>query len=271
MQHQKSKPGPRGTSCLTCRQRRKKCDLSRPFCGRCTKGSFECLGYDGDVGASKLQGTSRRSGLRKILPSSIESTPGPQQPIAGQVEPGLNAFGLQDTPEAEFSKYRLSSELFSTLNDPGASALEIGLLRCTPRTASVSQVNNQGDLSASAAERCFDSLWLQGQSSSIIASCSSSFADSPARNDIRIRPDPLDSTKNLCRIMRALCGSIPRSVGSGALEREGYISYVLSRSGSQVFSATTYLILSQYGGSVETIPSDDMGDVLGRKAFPGTR
>ncbi|CAE7211700.1 unnamed protein product [Rhizoctonia solani] len=41
-----SKPGPRPTSCLTCRQRRKKCDLNRPHCERCLKGGFECLGYN---------------------------------------------------------------------------------------------------------------------------------------------------------------------------------------------------------------------------------
>ncbi|KAH7323350.1 hypothetical protein B0J17DRAFT_240932 [Rhizoctonia solani] len=41
----KFKPGPRRTSCLTCRQRRKRCDVSRPCCERCIKGGFECLGY----------------------------------------------------------------------------------------------------------------------------------------------------------------------------------------------------------------------------------
>ncbi|KEP47343.1 fungal Zn(2)-cys(6) binuclear cluster domain protein [Rhizoctonia solani 123E] len=42
----KSKPGPRRTSCLTCRKRRKRCDLSRPACERCLKGGHECLGYE---------------------------------------------------------------------------------------------------------------------------------------------------------------------------------------------------------------------------------
>ncbi|CAE7137118.1 unnamed protein product [Rhizoctonia solani] len=46
----KSTPGPRAESCLTCRQRRKKCDKVRPFCQRClnSKGRFFCLGYDID-------------------------------------------------------------------------------------------------------------------------------------------------------------------------------------------------------------------------------
>ncbi|CAE6482555.1 unnamed protein product [Rhizoctonia solani] len=44
----KSNPGPRGESCLTCRRRRKKCDKGRPLCKRClaSKGKFHCLGYD---------------------------------------------------------------------------------------------------------------------------------------------------------------------------------------------------------------------------------
>ncbi|CAE6475432.1 unnamed protein product [Rhizoctonia solani] len=43
---QKSRPGPIGTSCLSCKRRRKKCDQRRPTCERCEVGDFECLGYD---------------------------------------------------------------------------------------------------------------------------------------------------------------------------------------------------------------------------------
>ncbi|CAE7231487.1 unnamed protein product [Rhizoctonia solani] len=31
--------------CLTCKQRRKKCDETRPICQRCKQGKFKCLGY----------------------------------------------------------------------------------------------------------------------------------------------------------------------------------------------------------------------------------
>ncbi|CUA77056.1 Transmembrane protein 161A [Rhizoctonia solani] len=46
----KSTPGPRAQSCLTCRQRRRKCDKGRPFCQRCldSNGKFLCLGYDNE-------------------------------------------------------------------------------------------------------------------------------------------------------------------------------------------------------------------------------
>ncbi|CEL54148.1 hypothetical protein RSOLAG1IB_06859 [Rhizoctonia solani AG-1 IB] len=38
-------PGPAGTSCLTCKRRRKKCDQGRPTCQRCAEGDYNCLGY----------------------------------------------------------------------------------------------------------------------------------------------------------------------------------------------------------------------------------
>ncbi|KDN33678.1 hypothetical protein RSAG8_13230, partial [Rhizoctonia solani AG-8 WAC10335] len=41
----KHRPGPKGTSCLTCKRRHKKCDQRLPICERCEKGGFECLGY----------------------------------------------------------------------------------------------------------------------------------------------------------------------------------------------------------------------------------
>ncbi|KAF8604508.1 hypothetical protein BDV93DRAFT_90085 [Ceratobasidium sp. AG-I] len=34
------------TGCLTCKNRRKKCDEGRPRCERCVRGGFECLGYE---------------------------------------------------------------------------------------------------------------------------------------------------------------------------------------------------------------------------------
>ncbi|KEP47570.1 fungal-specific transcription factor domain protein [Rhizoctonia solani 123E] len=34
------------TGCLTCKNRRKKCDEGRPVCERCKKGGFDCLGYE---------------------------------------------------------------------------------------------------------------------------------------------------------------------------------------------------------------------------------
>ncbi|KAF2824936.1 hypothetical protein CC86DRAFT_456886 [Ophiobolus disseminans] len=41
-------PG-RSKGCHTCRRRKKKCDLQRPMCGNCTRGKFECAGYNRDM------------------------------------------------------------------------------------------------------------------------------------------------------------------------------------------------------------------------------
>ncbi|ELU36722.1 fungal zn(2)-Cys(6) binuclear cluster domain-containing protein [Rhizoctonia solani AG-1 IA] len=43
---QRHRPGPLGTSCLTCKRRHKKCDQRQPICQRCEAGGYECLGYD---------------------------------------------------------------------------------------------------------------------------------------------------------------------------------------------------------------------------------
>lgn len=45
---------PRG--CLTCKQRRKKCDETRPTCQRCVTGNFRCLGYS-HLDAPKASGS----------------------------------------------------------------------------------------------------------------------------------------------------------------------------------------------------------------------
>ncbi|CAE6453706.1 unnamed protein product [Rhizoctonia solani] len=42
MEYKKAR-GPVTKSCLTCKRRHKKCDLRRPKCDRCTKGSYECI------------------------------------------------------------------------------------------------------------------------------------------------------------------------------------------------------------------------------------
>ncbi|KAJ1305774.1 hypothetical protein OPQ81_010504 [Rhizoctonia solani] len=72
---QKRLPGPAGTSCLTCKRRRKKCDQGRPACQKCTEGGYVCLGYDHihQRRATKLEsgesyyGTSLESGRQHLL------------------------------------------------------------------------------------------------------------------------------------------------------------------------------------------------------------
>ncbi|KAG8683456.1 hypothetical protein FRC08_014275, partial [Ceratobasidium sp. 394] len=66
MKDKHNRPGPIGKSCLTCRRRRKKCDQTRPFCERCTKGKFECLGYDCFAGSDKSSESPRSEDLSSV-------------------------------------------------------------------------------------------------------------------------------------------------------------------------------------------------------------
>ncbi|KAH7335983.1 hypothetical protein B0J17DRAFT_60641 [Rhizoctonia solani] len=62
MSAQLSTRSPRG--CLTCKQRRKKCDETRPTCQRCKQGKFKCLGYahlDSAQSVSKSWGSKSKS------------------------------------------------------------------------------------------------------------------------------------------------------------------------------------------------------------------
>lgn len=45
------------TGCLTCRKRKKKCDEAKPKCQACSRGNFECAGYNDRVPRSKAKGS----------------------------------------------------------------------------------------------------------------------------------------------------------------------------------------------------------------------
>ncbi|QRV82580.1 Fungal specific transcription factor domain [Ceratobasidium sp. AG-Ba] len=89
-----SKPGPAGSSCLTCKRRRKKCDKIRPACERCIKGGYVCLGYDHLEGGSTAPTVGTRTGssgsntsqtdsfLEILDRSSSEYFSSPQDPTA---------------------------------------------------------------------------------------------------------------------------------------------------------------------------------------------
>ncbi|CAE6472868.1 unnamed protein product [Rhizoctonia solani] len=57
-----SDPVPNRSSkgCLTCRQRKKKCDEKKPECERCVVGGFDCLGYS-HLGEASVSAPKRRS------------------------------------------------------------------------------------------------------------------------------------------------------------------------------------------------------------------
>ncbi|KAF8754580.1 hypothetical protein RHS01_05931 [Rhizoctonia solani] len=67
---EKSRPGPMGTSCLTCKRRHKKCDQRQPTCKRCEVGEFECLGYSH---IALTRGRVRATKPRSLLPKPIRN------------------------------------------------------------------------------------------------------------------------------------------------------------------------------------------------------
>ncbi|CEL55928.1 hypothetical protein RSOLAG1IB_01941 [Rhizoctonia solani AG-1 IB] len=76
--------GPRPLSCITCRQRRKKCDRTRPTCERCRAGGFTCLGYASrNTGpASVTPGSTLQDQATQVLRSSTS-------PYSGRSDPSI--------------------------------------------------------------------------------------------------------------------------------------------------------------------------------------
>ncbi|KAF8754365.1 hypothetical protein RHS01_06274 [Rhizoctonia solani] len=67
------------TGCLTCKNRRKKCDEGRPRCERCVRGGFECLGYE-HHGKRALAGAPAPDQTQSSTPGSSSVSPGPSIP-----------------------------------------------------------------------------------------------------------------------------------------------------------------------------------------------
>ncbi|KAH7338122.1 hypothetical protein B0J17DRAFT_411410 [Rhizoctonia solani] len=64
------RPGPTGTSCLTCKQRHKKCDQRQPTCERCETRDLECLGYSH---IQRAQSVAHVRSMRRLLPKPAEA------------------------------------------------------------------------------------------------------------------------------------------------------------------------------------------------------
>ncbi|CEL55926.1 hypothetical protein RSOLAG1IB_01939 [Rhizoctonia solani AG-1 IB] len=69
--------GPYPLSCITCRERRKKCDRTHPTCNRCKAGGFTCLGYTSRGGQNndRLISFRQENSTIRFKPNS-ESPPG---------------------------------------------------------------------------------------------------------------------------------------------------------------------------------------------------
>ncbi|QRW25001.1 Fungal Zn(2)-Cys(6) binuclear cluster domain [Rhizoctonia solani] len=89
-----SDPVPNRSSkgCLTCRQRKKKCDERKPECERCALGGFNCLGYSHLSGSKVL--------LSKHRDNDATHSAGTSSPLFTQNEPASKY-----SPEQDSSSY----------------------------------------------------------------------------------------------------------------------------------------------------------------------
>ncbi|KAF8714689.1 hypothetical protein RHS03_00150, partial [Rhizoctonia solani] len=98
---EKSRPGPMGTSCLTCKRRHKKCDQRQPKCKRCEIGEFECLGYSH---IALTRGRVRATKPRSLLPKPIRNGDPFMLPEPRQVKEATNSSSsLEDHSEGTIS------------------------------------------------------------------------------------------------------------------------------------------------------------------------
>ncbi|KAG9079481.1 hypothetical protein FS749_008490 [Ceratobasidium sp. UAMH 11750] len=117
--------GPPPTSCLTCRQRKKKCDRARPSCTRCSEGGFKCLGYErGDpsrasgISAYPCDDPSAYSEDRIMEPFETVLI-SPQVLVASVAENAAPMFGTRELSNTDVAvpRYQASPSVSQTSDD----------------------------------------------------------------------------------------------------------------------------------------------------------
>ncbi|CAE7212026.1 unnamed protein product [Rhizoctonia solani] len=217
MQLQKFSYGPRGLSCLTCRQRRKKCDRTRPVCERCLKGEFKCLGYDGDPPETpSTDGQSTPTRVAECF-DTADADPGlrsrgiPIQVQAAEVQsanvpmPNQNTIPNSLTEHLGASPWYGLSPHLTPFDDSGDSVLGAGALALARSHLGHKDPPNAPDELIEA----FDNTWPQEQSRSLA----------------RARTfDPGTASAHLISVRPG----VPRTVNANAQMRESYFTFILS-------------------------------------------
>ncbi|ELU42967.1 fungal zn(2)-Cys(6) binuclear cluster domain-containing protein [Rhizoctonia solani AG-1 IA] len=163
----KHTPGPLPSSCLTCRQRRKKCDKNRPACDRCLVGGFRCLGYD-HIPTSSNPKQPRASTSKQAATSSLRA-PSIRDPKNRLGSPGYNSYRHSSTDSGTSDTGDLSPRQLSSMHTtPAARGLsysyspELSQPSCTsafptPRPVSAQspqRVTQAGYLSSPISSEC---------------------------------------------------------------------------------------------------------------------
>ncbi|CAE6420617.1 unnamed protein product [Rhizoctonia solani] len=214
----KSKPGPRRTSCLTCRKRRKKCDLARPSCVRCLESGHECLGYDSEHNELRrnTQGESANGPFSRLHPINIPAT---ILASSTSSEPGYSdssSHAPGDSPDF------LAPENYQYISRTGAR------YGASPISESTIIHNTPGPTSCANSIRT--PMLLEGDSD-----CSCSWQQdqsqlTPSRNSQVYQPGVsytlLDRNRSH-HIIQALCTSFPASVDATQIMREAHFAQII--------------------------------------------
>ncbi|KAF8752501.1 hypothetical protein RHS01_07575 [Rhizoctonia solani] len=199
-----TKPGPPPTSCLTCRRRRKKCDMSTPFCKTCLRGGYECLGYDG------CKPRAKNYGQNAVEPTHPQLKPSLTNEVRSET---LNA---AETGLPKDKRDRIGGNTTRIFRPPIPGN---GMLYRINGTAASAR-NKHVTLNASME---FNRLWPQDQSQ-------------PAVYFRYVSPDKQTSNtgsstylpdNGLIPVIEAFCQSVPRSVDATQTMRGDYFGHIL--------------------------------------------
>ncbi|CAE6450801.1 unnamed protein product [Rhizoctonia solani] len=219
MPYAKLKPGPRPTSCLTCRRRRKKCDLARPRCERCIKGGFECLGYGNDESCEKVRQEEPNGPTSSLfhsgLPVVLEPMETPELADLCASDPGHGQqlyfhnedHGYLDRTCAnrEVNSSLYGSTILFTMTRPVPCIREDYTGTRSPEDSNYPRSQNQSQLTYGLLGR---------YNSSTIEPCDKAFDAQPSGN-------------RLSTTIRALFTSIPPSVDATHIMRDVHIVRVI--------------------------------------------
>ncbi|KDN39787.1 hypothetical protein RSAG8_08579, partial [Rhizoctonia solani AG-8 WAC10335] len=220
----KLKPGPRPTSCLTCRQRRKKCDLARPYCERCLKSGYECLGYID----SEAREDARQLQEDPNLPISFQLQPGLptiQVPAESTELPNL---GTPDLDPGQLLNFQPEDQQYfdSTCTNYNFIPSIFGSTILYGVVGSVPWADD-----SYPGTYTLDDVYSQSQSQS--PSQLTTYGPSLARQRSNVTK-PLEKAfdtehgeDNLSTIIRALFTSIPPSVDVTHIMRDGHLVHVI--------------------------------------------
>ncbi|KAF8599441.1 hypothetical protein BDV93DRAFT_300205 [Ceratobasidium sp. AG-I] len=228
-------PSLKKSSCLTCRQRRKKCDKVRPVCQSCITSGFSCSWYDKDE--REAGGASSESqGRPGLVPERQESGRSKHKPILPR--PAVESVSYtrqqprpQDLTQAEVPLRPSLAQMCPTSARPARPVYEPefgGSISGAPEAVPTPGYYNT--TFTDSADSSFDDLWPQNQSQSLTRS-RTPLQPSSVRRDTTNRTS-LETTSiinELGLVMNVLCKNIPRSVNVNVSIRASYFSYVLSQ------------------------------------------